>query len=495
MRISRQDAFTLIELLVVILILGILVAVAAPSFLGQTDKAHDSAAKQNLAVAYKNAKAESVASAAQGEWPSTAALIAKLNSNEPQLSLEATPVNNIATDLAPGNMGVCSSSTETYLELAVRSESGEVWYLHSESNGRQSVDQIPACGGTLTSSSTISTVAGSTAPGSPPAGYADGVQATSGPVLNSAYGVAAGRGGAFYIADKDNHRVRLVSPAGVISTYAGTGTSGFSGDGGQAASAQIQSPHGLVVGRDGTLYFSDGSNRVRKVSRSGIISTVAGNGTAGFSGDGGPATAAQLNTPENLAVTADGSLYIADAVNHRVRKVSPAGVITTVVGTGMARVTPFQGDGGPATAAELNRPYGLTALEDGTLYIAEFFNPHIRKVTPAGIISTVAGTGTAGFSGDGGLATAAQFNQPKGVQVAADGTIYVDDFQNHRVRKIDPAGVITTFTGSTMGYSGDGGPASAAQIQFPNAIALGFDGSLYIAGNNRVRKVAATHQP
>ncbi|MER7225902.1 hypothetical protein ABT370_22285, partial [Streptomyces rubradiris] len=188
-----------------------------------------------------------------------------------------------------------------------------------------------------------------------------------------------------------------------ISTVAGTGVAGFKGDGEAAVSAQLHRPYGVAVDGTGTLYFSDYNNhRIRKITTDGKIGTVAGNGTAGFSGDGGPATAAQLNCPRGVAVDSTGTLYIADGTNHRVRKVTPDGKISTVAGNGTAG---FGGDGGPATAARLNLPLAVAVDSAGVLYITEYHNHRVRKVTPDGKISTVAGNGTAGFGGDGGPAT------------------------------------------------------------------------------------------
>ena len=229
---------------------------------------------------------------------------------------------------------------------------------------------------------------------------------------------------------------------------AGTGTPGFSGDDGPATTAQLMGPRGLAVAADGNLYIADfGNHRVRRVGlSSGRITTVAGTGTAGFSGDDGLATAAQLANPTGVAVDAAGNLYIADNGNHRVRRVDPSGVITTVAGTGAQG---FSGDRGPAIAAQLNSPVGVAVDTAGSLYIADRGNERVRRVDPSGVIITVAGTGVQGFSGDRGPAIAAQLNTPRDVAVAADGTLYIADYDNHRVRRVDlSSGVITTVAGT-----------------------------------------------
>ena len=218
---------------------------------------------------------------------------------------------------------------------------------------------------------------------------------------------------------------------------------------------------------------------------------MAGNGTAGYSGDGGDATSASLNFPWGVALDGSGNLYIADRVNHRVRKVSPSGTISTVVGNGSAG---YSGDGGAATSASLNSPYGLAFDGSGNLYIADRLNQVIRKVSPSGTISTVAGNGTAGYSGDGGDATSASLNNPWGVAVDGSGNLYIADLTNNVIRKVSPSGTISTVAGNgTTGYSGDDGPATSASVNQPWGLAVDGSGNLYIgdAVNNRIRKVAS----
>ncbi|MGW2963883.1 NHL domain-containing protein [Streptomyces sp. NPDC001220] len=277
-----------------------------------------------------------------------------------------------------------------------------------------------------------------------------------------------------------------------ISTVAGTGVAGFKGDNEPAVSAQLNRPYGIAVDSSGTLYFSDYNNhRVRKITTDGRISTVAGTGTAGFSGDGGPATAAQLNLPLGVAVDSTGVLYVAEYNNHRVRKITTDGKISTVAGTGSAG---FKGDGGPAVSAQLTRPRGLAVNDAGDLYIADSGNQRIRKIAADGKISTVAGTGTAGFGGDDGPAASAQLNNPLAVVVDSTGVLYISDCNNHRVRKITIDGKISTVAGTgTGGFGGDLGPAASAQLHAPFGLAVDCVDTLYIADhtNNRVRKIAS----
>ena len=319
-------------------------------------------------------------------------------------------------------------------------------------------------------------------------GVGDGGPATAA-VLNSPIRVAVDGSGNLYIADFLNNRIRKVDSSGVITTVAGTGTAGFSG--GRATSARINNPSGVAVDGSGNLYIADTENhRVRKVNSSGGISTVAGTGTSGSSGDGGSATAALLDTPLAVAVDGSGNLYISDFFNDRIRKVDSSGEITAFAGTGTEG---FSGDGGLATAAELEDPRDVAVDGSGNVYIADQWNNRIRKVdTSTGIITTVAGNGTRGFAGDGGQATAAQINRPRGVGVDGSGNLYIADSGNERIRKVDTSGIITTVAGTgTTGFSGDGGQATAAQLNRPHGVAVDGTGNLYIADNlnHRIRKV------
>jgi RHS repeat-associated protein len=279
----------------------------------------------------------------------------------------------------------------------------------------------------------------------------------------------------------------------VITTVAGTGIPGFNGDGGQATQAQLYRSNGVAIGSDGSLYIADGSNdRVRRVRPDGNITTVAGTGFCCFNGDGIPATQARLNNPTDVAIGADGSLYIADSHNCIVRRVGPDGIINTVAGAGMRG---FRGDGGPATQAYLDIPMGVAIGSDGSLYIADSYNLRIRRMGPDGIITTVAGTGNQGtFNGDGIPATQAPIMYPHGVAIGSDGSLYIADNFNSRVRRVGPDGIINTVAGNGIrGYVGDGGQATQAQINGPMKIAIGSDGSLYIADtyNNHIRRIGS----
>jgi hypothetical protein len=303
--------------------------------------------------------------------------------------------------------------------------------------------------------------------------------------------------GNLFIADSENNRIRRVTPDGIITTVAGNGIAGYSGDGGPAVSAQLADPEAVAVDGAGNLFIATltkpyGVRIVRKVGVSGIITTVAGNGSNGFSGDGGPAVSAQLSVEVALASNAAGDVFIADVYNNRIRKVSPDGIITTVAGGGHDGL----GNGGPATNAQLSLPTGAVVDAAGNLFISEALPARIRKVSINGTISIVAGNGESGFSGDGGPATSAQLHSPNGVAVDRGGNLFISDYINGRVRQVSPDGMITSVAGNSCViscFSGDGGSATEAQLD-PWAVAVDSAGSLFVAEvrNHRVRKVSST---
>jgi hypothetical protein len=332
----------------------------------------------------------------------------------------------------------------------------------------------------------------STFAGNGTAGYSgDGGQAT-GAEVHQTEGVATDNAGNLYIADWTNNVVRKVAAGtGVITTVAGNGTAGFSGDGSAATGAQLKGPTGVAVDNASNLYIADqANNRIRKVAAAtGVITTAAGSGIQGFSGDSGVATSAAMYSPTDLAFDSAGNLYISDNANNRIRKVTIAtGVITTVAGNGTAG---FTGDGAAATGAELDAPAGLAFDKDGNLYIADVLNNRIRKVAATGVITTYAGNGTAGFTGDGGAATSAELNTPARVAVDGADNLYIADQSNNRIRKVS-VGIITTVAGNgTAGYTGDGGPATSAEFNAPIGIAVDNVSSFYVSDfhNNVIRKL------
>ncbi len=336
---------------------------------------------------------------------------------------------------------------------------------------------------------TITTIAGNGNTGFLSGAYGGDGGAATAALLYYPSGMAFDGAGNLYIADSRNSRIRKIDAAGIITTFAGTGVAGYSGDGGPATAAELSYPESMAFDAAGNLYMTDHwAACVRKINPAGIITTVAGTGVYGFSGDGGPATAAMLDNPCHVQVDAAGNLYICDWVNARLRKINTSGIITTIAGNGSA---PFSGDGGPATNAGM-RPSSTLIDAVGNIMICDGVNRRLRKIDATGIITTIAGVGTDGYSGDGGPATAAQFRYMYGMIKDTSGNLLLCDQTNNVIRKIDATGIITTIAGTgTVGYSGDGGPAAAAQFRFPTMMVFAPSGHLLVSDlqNNRVRKI------
>ncbi|HKQ75041.1 MAG TPA: hypothetical protein VJ810_15200 [Blastocatellia bacterium] len=307
-------------------------------------------------------------------------------------------------------------------------------------------------------------------------------------------GLALDDKGNLIISDIGAHRVLKLDGHGRLTVIAGTGAGGFGGDGGPATKAQLFAPHDLAFDAEGNLLIADTFNhRIRRIDRHGQITTVAGNGNAAYSGDNGPATQAALNNPQGIAFDRDGALLIADTFNHVVRRVDRGGTITTFAGT----VPGHGGDGGAASRAQINLAMAVAAAPDGAVYISDAANSRIRRVTTDGRIETVVGYGPAqdtygaGFAGDGGPPEKAKIFSATDLKFDASGALYISDSGNNRIRVVR-ADRITTIAGAgRQGFSGDGGKAQAAELNTPQKIAVAKDGSVYIAdrANHRVRKV------
>ncbi|HSP66276.1 MAG TPA: hypothetical protein VLN48_01035 [Bryobacteraceae bacterium] len=337
---------------------------------------------------------------------------------------------------------------------------------------------------------TISTAAGTGA-----AGFAgDGGQATAAQLRFPA-GLAFDASGNIYIADSFNSRVRKVDTSGNISTIAGTGDFGYFGDGNTAAKAGLNRPYSVAVDKAGNIYIADAYNdAIRKVSTSGTMSSFAGSSQRGLGGDGGAATGALLDTPTGLVLDAAGNLYIADTGNNRIRKVGTDGIISTFAGSG---ATGYSGDGGPATSAGLNAPQGIAVDNAGNVYVSDTLNHRVRKITPDGTISTVAGNGNGTLKGDGGPATQASLYYPKGLAVDRSGNLYIADWLNSRIRMVTTDGIIWTVAGNgSFDYQGDGGPATSAALRFPWGLAVDGASNVYVADDEnsviRLLKPVAT---
>ena len=326
----------------------------------------------------------------------------------------------------------------------------------------------------------------STLAGDGRAGYIDGAGASA--QFTSPYGVAVDGSGNVYVAEittrevRLSNRIRKIDSEGVVSTLAG-GTSGFAD--GPGTSAQFFAPFGVAVDGSGNVYVADRNNhRIRKIDSSGVVSTIAGTGTAGFAD--GPGTSAQFNFPCGVAVDGLGNVYVGDCSNHRIRKVESSGVVSTLAGTGTAGFAD-----GPGASAQFDVPYGVVVDGSGNVYVGDSNNHRIRKIDSSGVVSTLAGDGTSGFAD--GPGTSAQFNTPRGLAVDGLGNVYVADLVNHRIRKIDSSGVVSTLAGEgTPGFAD--GSGTSAQFYLPNGVAVDGSGNVYVAdaANNRIRKIAFT---
>jgi hypothetical protein len=311
-----------------------------------------------------------------------------------------------------------------------------------------------------------------------------------GATLNGPMAIAVGRSGDVFVADTLNNVIREIDPNGKVTTVAGDGRARYSGDGGPATLASLNHPSGISVDAKGNLYINDENNFVvRRVGTNQVITTIVGTGKAGYSGDGGPATKAQIAGAIGLTVDREGNLYIADTGNCVIREVNRKGIINTVVGNGAAA---YGGDGGPALLASLRYPTDVALGPDGDLYIADYFSGAVRKVNSAHFITTVAGNGSQGYSGDAGPARQASLHGPVRVVLDAGGNLYIETDGDGRVRQVNTDGIIHTIAGNgKLGLSGDGGPAALASLRGPYGMAIDRRDTLYLAdtGNNRVRVI------
>jgi sugar lactone lactonase YvrE len=449
-----------------------------------------------------------------------------------QVVTQATPTVTLATSGTPTTIGAPITFTASISSLPTSAPTGTVTFKDGSvviGTGQVSATTATMTTGTLaigthtitanyagdtnfaaSTSSALTQVVGAvavpggiitTVAGNGIAGYSGNNGAATSAKLDSPAGVAVDANGNIYIADAAYGYIRKVNAGtGIITTVAGNGVGGYSNSG-PATSTSVGIPIGVIVDASGNIYIADDlDSRVLKVNAAtGVLSSIAGTGTAGYSGDGGPATSAYLGIPVGLSLDASGNLYIACQSDSRIRKVNPAGTITTVAGNG---TTGYSGDGGAATSAELDAPQSVYVDASGNIYIADWGNDRIRKVTPSGIITTVAGIGTAGYSGDGGAATNAQLNAPQGVYKDATGNIYIADGANSRIRRVDTGGIITTVAGNgTAGYSGDGGIATSAELNLVafslGGLVVNTSGTIYISdsNNNRIRAVGPSNNP
>jgi len=326
------------------------------------------------------------------------------------------------------------------------------------------------------------------------AGYiGNGVPATNSEV-DYPHSVYVDNKGNCYVGDQNNNCIRMINSAGIITTIAGTAVAGYNGDDIAATSAQLNGSGSAKVDKHGNIIITDNyNNYVRKIDTNGIIHIICGNGGQGYFGDGGPATAAELYNPSDIAMDSSNNIYFSDLQNQCVRKIDAAtGIVTTIAGNGTVG---YYGDGGPASASLLSYPNYLYIDQDQNLYISDNGNHCIRMINSSGIISTVAGTGVGGYNGDGIAATSAKLYYPGGICKDKSGNLYIADYYNSRVRMVNTSGVISTIAGNgSLGFSGDGGPATAAEFARPVDVNVDSNSNIYIIDydNQRIRKIEST---
>ncbi len=303
--------------------------------------------------------------------------------------------------------------------------------------------------------------------------------------------VALDTAGNMYIADYGNMRVRKVTPSGIITTIAGSGAYGYGGDHAAATNAQLQTPTGVAVDKKGNVYISDAAcNCIRRVDAAGIITTIAGSGAYGYGyydGDSGLSVMAHLYAPWGIAVDDTGTIFFADQGNNRIRRIDTAGVIVTIAGSGN---TVYGGDHLHADSAALSTPYAVAVDKHGNLFFTDYGNERIRKVDTARIITTIAGNGIATYNGDNIPADSASISEPTGLAVDDSGNVFISDMNNNRIRMVSASGIITTIAGSDIrGFSGDGGLATNGELNDPYGLAVNNRGNIFVADrfNNRIR--------
>jgi prepilin-type N-terminal cleavage/methylation domain-containing protein len=453
MKRVKQTGFTIVELLVVIVVIGILAAITIVAYNGVMSRAKEAVLKSDLSNAQRILGADNATS---GSYPMTTA-----QANEGK----GLPASS-------GTSYQYSSDGTSYCLTATSSTAGiPVYHADSTAGG---IKDGPCAGhsGSSADGLQVATLAGAST-----ADFADGTGANA--RFNWPQGIALDSGGNIFVADYNTERVRKVTPAGVVTTFAGSDLYGQVD--GQGSSAQFLTPADVAVDASNNVYVADYSgDRVRKITPDGMVTTLAGS-SQGF--QNGTGTAAKFSMLSSVTVDPSGNVYVADSGNDVIRKITPAGVVTTFAGSGA-----YGNANGTGTAAQFAWPNAVAADASGNVFVTDRDNNQVRKISPSGNVTTFAGSGVAGTAD--GTGTAAQFSTPGAITVAPSGDIYLTDGDHATVRKITPAGVVTTIAGSgTPGFAD--GPASSAQFNWPGGIAVNQFGVIYVAdsGNNRIRTV------
>lgn len=446
---ATQRGFTIVELLIVIVVIGILATIVIVAYNGIQQRARIAVLQSDLSSAVKTL---GIDNGTNGSYPSSAAAA---NAGAGLNASSGTTYQYTYTSI--GN-SYCLTGTNS-----------NVTYTVSTANPAPTAGVCP--GHTTPASTGVTTLAGSGA-----ASFADGVGVSA--QFNRPYSIAVHSTGTVYVADFNNRRIRSITPAGVVTTVAGSGVRGFVD--GAAASAQFDTVTGIAVDAAGNIYVADsGNHRIRMISTGGVVSTLAGSGANGYAD--GTGAGAQFSYPQGVTVNNAGTVYVADTGNHRIRMITPAGVVTTLAGS---ETQGFANGTGPS--AQFNSPTGVTVDSSNIVYVAD--RTQIRMVTAGGVVTTLAGSSFLGFADGSGASV--RFRDPYGIVVDASGNVYVADSSNHRIRMVTPSGTVSTLAGTGTAGFADGANASA---QFNNATGVGVDlsGAVYVADtfNNRIRKI------
>ncbi len=432
-----QKGFTIVELLIVIVVIGILAAIVILSYNGVTKSATQVTMKSDLS---NDRNVIEASNASTGVYPATAA----------SAGLKSSPGNSVSYVTGFGRYCVAVSNASI------------ATVYHVSSNG-----PISTGGCLATVSSYINNGQGTT----------NGSLAVA--QLNIPMGLAIDSANNLYVADYANQRIRVVSAAGTVSTLAGSTVGYINATG---TSAKFNYPTGVAVDSSGNVYVADsGNNAIRKITPGGVVTTLAGSATGASGTADGTGTAARFNTPNDVAVDSAGNVYVADTYNHMIRKITPAGVVTTLAGQ-------YNGyNDGTGTAASFKYPWSLVLDSAGNVYVADTYNCAIRKITPAGVVTTLAGSPTCGDQD--GVGTAAKLNQPSGITLGSDNALYITDTNNEKIKRVTLDGTVTTFAGSGTQGNLDG-TGDVAQFSYPVGIAVDTTGNIYIGDqlNNAIRK-------
>ncbi|HWT40036.1 MAG TPA: prepilin-type N-terminal cleavage/methylation domain-containing protein [Dongiaceae bacterium] len=443
---QRRAGFTIVELLIVIVVIAILAAIVIVTYNGIKRRTVEATMQTDLEQSAKLVENDKTLT---GNYPATAAAA---NSGQ---GLKSSG-NNTLTYYAK-SYGYCIyiTNTATPTVYSIRSTN-----ISPTANGNCS--DIP---------SVVTTFAGNGT-----AGAANGVGTAA--QFNNPWGITADAGGNVYVSEQGNSNIRKIDTSANVTTFAGAGIAGYVDATG--TSAKFYNPWGVAVDTSGNIFVADyNNNRIRAVSPSAVVTTLAGSGTATYAD--GTGTAASFNQPAGIAVDSSGNVYIGDYANNRIRKITPGGVVTTLAGSTVGYVD------ATGTSAKFYNPWGVAVDTSGNVYVADTNNNRIRKITPGGVVTTLAGSGTAAYAD--GTGTAASFNWPIGIAVDTSGNVYVGDTGNNRIRMITPAGVVTTIAGSgTAGHVDATG--TAAQFYAPRGVAVDGAGNLYVAEySNYIRKI------